>query len=219
MTINGQQVECVDKFKYLGVLISNTLKWDEQFSCVLTKLQRLHFLFKKSHYYFEKKSMLLFVNGLFLSVIDYCLPIWGCVGTQFLTKTDKLLERILQTIFNGEGLQDFHSLLERANMLATSERMFFQSLNFIFKHVILESPLSTELRQLYEHKQGRSSLRSGNDFQVPNYTNLGRQSMHYRTCKDWNSLPLDVKACNKALIFYLKIRSVIIKKRCDIYVT
>jgi len=124
MTINGQQVECVDKFKYLGVLISNTLKWDEQFSCVLTKLQRLHFFFKKSHYYFEKSSMLLFVNGLFLFVIDYCLPIWGCVGTQFLTKTVKLLERILQTIVNDEGLQDFHFLLERANMLATSERMF-----------------------------------------------------------------------------------------------
>lgn len=47
LTITGVKLERVDSFKFLGAMISSTLKWDDNLVCIIKKShQRLFFLFQ-----------------------------------------------------------------------------------------------------------------------------------------------------------------------------
>jgi hypothetical protein len=75
--INGDCVERVHTFKFLGTIISTDLKWSENTTAVLKKAhQRLYFLrvLKKNN--MKEKLLETFYHSTVESLLTYCITVW-----------------------------------------------------------------------------------------------------------------------------------------------
>ena len=75
--INGEAVEIVDNYKYLGCIIDDKLKRTAHVSRVAKKAnQRLYFVRKLKKVGVDKKVLSLFYKSIVESVISYCMSSW-----------------------------------------------------------------------------------------------------------------------------------------------
>ena len=83
--IEGQEVEVVENYKYLGVNINNQLDWHSHASTVISKInQRMHFVRKLNFFKIDKTLISLFYQSIINSVISFCICAWG--GTTLSTE-------------------------------------------------------------------------------------------------------------------------------------
>ena len=75
---NGEKVEEVDKYKYLGVTIDNQLNWKCHSHLVYKKLNsRLYFLRKLKYFHIDNTLLVLFYKSILQSIISFSLTCWG----------------------------------------------------------------------------------------------------------------------------------------------
>ncbi|MCP4487325.1 MAG: DUF1891 domain-containing protein [Gammaproteobacteria bacterium] len=93
--INGELVERVDSFKFLGVHISADLSWSNNTSALVKKAQqRLHFLrvLKKEH--LDSSLLVTFYRSTIESLLTYAVSVWHSSCTE---AERKRLQRVTNT--------------------------------------------------------------------------------------------------------------------------
>ena len=76
-SINGQIVECVDNYKYLGTIIDSKLSFEANCEAVYKKAnQRLHCLRKLSSFHIDRKMLTMFYRCFIESVLSFSLVSW-----------------------------------------------------------------------------------------------------------------------------------------------
>lgn len=98
--INGECVERVHDFRFLGVQISDDLSWTSNILAVIKKAQqRLHFLRVLRKNNLDQRLLLTFYRSSIESLLTYCLSIWygSCTAADRgrLQRTVKAAERIV----------------------------------------------------------------------------------------------------------------------------
>ena len=88
-------IEQVHTYKYLGVIIDNKLKWDEQASAVSKKInKRMFFLRKLNSFHVDKTLLSLFYRSTIQSIISFCIIAWGGnISVLCKTKIDRCVKR------------------------------------------------------------------------------------------------------------------------------
>uniref|UniRef100_A0A669E0D3 Reverse transcriptase domain-containing protein n=1 Tax=Oreochromis niloticus TaxID=8128 RepID=A0A669E0D3_ORENI len=93
VSINGECVERVSSFKFLGVHIDTDLQWSSNTSAVLKKAQqRLHFLRILRKMDLKKELLTVFYRCSIESVLTYCIGVWFSSCT---TAHRKALQRVI----------------------------------------------------------------------------------------------------------------------------
>ena len=92
-------VERVSSCKYLGIYIDEKLCWNDQVdnickrsSTALGQLHRYGYMIL-----FDFRNTLY--ESLFLSIIKYCLPIWGATSATNINRINKIINRGIRGIF------------------------------------------------------------------------------------------------------------------------
>ena len=93
-SINGVEIENVDSFKFLGILINNHLTWRTYIGMVANKLSKIIGILNRLRYVYPEQVLLQIYNSLFIVHINYGLPVWG-VDTDRLFKLQKKAVRII----------------------------------------------------------------------------------------------------------------------------
>ena len=76
--IDGETVEQVENYKYLGVHVNNKLDWTVHTSSVISKInQRMFFVRKLNYFKVDKTLISLFYQSVIQSIISFCICIWG----------------------------------------------------------------------------------------------------------------------------------------------
>ena len=123
VVINGSQIEQVDSYKYLGVIIDNKLKWEKQAKEVSKKINKRMFFLRKLNYFHVDKTILeLFYTSTIQSIITFCIIAWG--GNV--------------TVMNKQKID---KVVKRASKLINTPLLFFDDL---LSHLCLKKILSIE---------------------------------------------------------------------------
>lgn len=83
LSINGECVDRVHSFKFLGLHITDNLSWTVNTAAVAKKAQqRLHFLRVLRRNNLEKKLLVMFHRATVESILTYCITVWysGCTA-------------------------------------------------------------------------------------------------------------------------------------------
>lgn len=135
--INGECVERVHTFRFLGVLISADISWTENISAVIKKAQqRLHFLRVLRKYKLNSNLLLTFYRSSIESLLTYCITVWygSC------TKADRVrLQSVVKTAQKIIGcplpsLMDIYSsrcLSRAANIIKDSSHPGFNMFSLL----------------------------------------------------------------------------------------
>ena len=77
LVINGEGVEVVDSFKFLGIVISSDLSWLNNSSSIVKRCQvRLHFLRQLKKFGFNQSILLHFYRSVIESIICFGITVW-----------------------------------------------------------------------------------------------------------------------------------------------
>ena len=87
LTIRDNELEVVQKTKYLGVQIDCSLDWKEQIKAVSTKVSRT--------------SLKTLYTGVVEPHFRYCCSVWGCAGSTEINQPQKLQNRSDRIITNS----------------------------------------------------------------------------------------------------------------------
>jgi hypothetical protein len=95
LSIKSSPIEKVATYKYLGVLISNDLKWESHVDSVLKKAsQRLFYLKKLRSFGLPAKILQLFYSSFIQPVLTYNITVWyQCLPLYLRKKLDRIIKR------------------------------------------------------------------------------------------------------------------------------
>ena len=188
-------IERVTNIKFLGVILTDTLTWNDHMSYVCTKMNKNIGYFYKCRQILNQEQLINLYNSFVEPYITYCLPIWGgyvnsSSTTNPITKTINRFKRIItyskrthiaNTKIKLSSLQDYYTI----ELAKTA-----------YKHILQperSSPIYHETMTLVANTQDTRAC-SYKNLILPKYnTNYVRNSFKYRIASTWNSLPYPVK--------------------------
>ncbi len=75
--IKGEQIQRVEEYKYLGVVLDHKLRWDKWTDAVSKKCQQsLYFLRKMVSFSASPSLLKVFYNSFIESVLTFCIICW-----------------------------------------------------------------------------------------------------------------------------------------------
>ena len=93
MEISNTCLERVNKFKYLGVLLDNTLSWKDHVEYIGNKISSRLGILRRARKVLPKPTCQMLYNTLVLPLFDYCSPVWDSCGVGSKAYLDKLNRR------------------------------------------------------------------------------------------------------------------------------
>ena len=90
LNIRGKDLDVVQKVKYLGLQVDNSLDWKEQIKLISSKVSKAIGLLKHAKNFLPEFSL----KSQYFSIVEphfrYCCSVWGCSGSSTLLELQKL---------------------------------------------------------------------------------------------------------------------------------
>ena len=99
--ICNNELEIIQKTKYLGVQIDNSLYWKEHITSVSTNVARAIGFLKHAKTFLQQETLKTLYTGIVEPHIRYCCSVWGCVGSKELHPLQILQNQAARVITNS----------------------------------------------------------------------------------------------------------------------
>lgn len=93
LKVNSTAIDRSDSFKYLGVVINQTMSWSEHIDTISTKINQRIGMIKRIRHLLSLHAKLTLYNCLIIPLFDYGVTVWG-------DKNNNALMRQLQAFQN-----------------------------------------------------------------------------------------------------------------------
>ena len=188
----------------LGCFIEQDLKWHKQIDYVMRKLQSRLNALRKLGNKIPKNMRCRLAEGLFLSVLTYCLPVYGGCDTGELNALQIMQNSAARYVTQAGKMTSRLELFRQVGWLSVRQLVIYHSALCTFR--IRQSQEPEYLGALMK-RDNRT-----NKIIIPN-TNLtlAKRSFCFRGAEDWNRLPGDIRSCGKMKQFKIKLRKWIIQ--------
>ncbi len=116
IVINGEEIEIVDEYKYLGTIIDSKLSFTDNTDYIYKKgQQRLYFLRQLNKFYIDKKIMTIFYQTFIQSILVFNFVCW--YGSLSVRNKNKLI-KIVNTAskISGVAFESLNSIFERQTL-------------------------------------------------------------------------------------------------------
>ena len=205
-TKQGQSIELVSSYKYLGIHIDDSLTFTEHIESLLKRLKlKLGFFFRnKSCFSFHIRKQL--VSATFMSVLDYGDLVYMNASASSLRMLDAVYHGALRFITDSANSTHHCCLYSLVNWPSLHMRRLLHWYLFIYKTILHLVPpyLSCYFTQRANHR----SLRSQDfvSFSVPAVrTELGKKAFSFSGPSSWNMLQQDLKLSSLVTLGEFKI--------------
>ena len=205
VNINEHQIWESREQKLLGIVLENTLKFENHLSTQSKKAgQKLSALIRISKFLkFNQKRTLMkaFIEGQF----GYCPLLWMFSGKTSNNRINKLHERALRVVYSDYN-STFDDLLRRDGSVSIHDRNIRILATELFK---VKNNLSNHImNDIFELRNLNYNIRSQSDFlsKQVNTVNYGLKSLKYLGPKIWNFVPFDIRESQSLHEFRRKIK-------------
>ena len=90
--VNGNTIENVEHFSYLGVTLSTTMNWNEHVAILSSKINKRLGLLRRIRHLLPHNARLLFYNCFVLPLFDYGDLVWGDKDNIVLMESLQILQ-------------------------------------------------------------------------------------------------------------------------------
>lgn len=190
VTLQGAEIERVKSFKYLGILIDDSLSFKGHVEHLVRKLRlKIGFYFRnRLCFSFNAKKKL--VAATFTPILDYGDLIYMNAPTQVLKLFDSVYHAALRFITNCKPRTHHCELYTRVGWPALENRRLSHWYMFIYKGILRLLP-SYLCEYIQPKGAGLYSLRSQDSLllSVPSVrTEAGKVAFHFSAPTTWNNL-------------------------------
>ena len=195
LNIRGNELDIVQKTKYLGVQIDCSLDWKEQVKAVSAKVSRAIGFLKHAKKFLPRATLENLYTGIVEPHFRYCCSVWGCCGSSEINQLQKLQNRAARIVTSSSFDTPSRPLIERLGWKTIEQLISYQSKTMVFKSLNELAP--QYLSSLFKRNSQCSTrcLRNTEtDLRVPKKTSAnGQKCFSFRGAKLWNSLSAESK--------------------------
>ena len=209
VNVGGINVKCVDQVRDLGVIMTNTLSFDQhiQKKCQIANIQLRNLRTLRRHLTQESTETL--VHGLVHSHIDFCNSLYTDIPAYQVNKLQRVQNHAARVVLNVSYHHPSAELLKRLHWLPVKARVMFKVLVLVFRVIAGTAPIY--IKDMFVHKNtSRYRLRSQSDvnFHIPRRrTKLADRSLAVVGAKLWNNLPSSLKNIQCEVTFRARLKT------------
>ena len=121
VNIDGKELTRVAEYKYLGVILEESLSWNAHVNCLISKVSKRTGILGRTRRSISMHTAGIIYRSFILPVLDYFDTVWNCCGRTNADNMEKLQRRatriIMQTNSNeldnfAEFINSFHPSLK-----------------------------------------------------------------------------------------------------------
>ena len=195
LNIRDNELDVVQKTKYLGVQIDFSLDWKEQIKAVSAKVSRAIGFLKHAKKFLPRVTLENLYTGIVEPHFRYCCSVWGCCGSSEIKQLQKLQNRAARIVTNSSFDSSSRPLIERLGWKIIEQLISNESKTMVFKSLNDLAP--QYLSSLFKRNSQCSTrcLRNTEtDLRLPKKTSAnGQKCFSFMGAKLWNSLSAESK--------------------------
>ena len=212
--VAGHEVEETRSERLLGLVINNSLTWEnhlhgnDEHKGLITKLQQRAGIIKKLSFVMPKGRLIIFAEGIFFSLLNYCIEVygnvWGLGGydetvrhSSAFRKEDNaklqvLVNKVLRALTGLDNDTPSAILASTSGQLSVHQRTALFTLTSVYKSLQTKEPA-------YSYESFNNSLLSNQDGhhqanckKIQYKLSLSRCGYYYRGSRLFNKLPVSL---------------------------
>ena len=188
----------------LGIHIQSNLKWTQQIMSLVKKLQvRLVGISKLKHSMDMKKKTMI-IEGLFNSVLCYCLPVFGGCSQEDINTLQTMQNKAAQLALNCPPRTNRDWMFGKLKWMTVTQLIAYHTLITLFRIRQQRRPAYLATKMLNEN-------RNGNIIVLNTSLELYRKSFVYRGALLWNRLPVTMRKIQKSNGFKSEVKTWVIE--------
>jgi hypothetical protein len=194
LIIDGEQIARVTTMKYLGVEIDEKLDFKQHVDTTIKKMAKKVGFLGRIQQKLTKTAKITIYNSIISPHLDYCSSILFLANEEYLNRMQIIQNRAMRIILRCHRRTHVKTMLDNLEWQSTKQRIYMNTLVFIFKikHNMAPDYLSSKL--LYTREATTHVLRNADDFRLPRYNRTYTQnSLWHAGLNEFNKLPLNVK--------------------------
>ena len=129
ISIDNVQIERVNTFNFLGIMLDESLTWTDHTNMVANKISRVTGVLHRLKNIFPKEILLTLYNTLILSYINYGLLVWGVKSSRI----DVSQKKAIRLVTNSSYFAHTTPLFLAEGLLKVSEIFKLKLLKFFYK--------------------------------------------------------------------------------------
>lgn len=200
MELSSQNIKFSQDARFLGVLIDEHLRWNNEAEFVLSKLNSICYSFRVLKKHLTLQTMWIIYHANFESLLRFGLIFWG--GSSFSTRVFLVQKRALRIILGLSQIQSCRSKFKNNNLLTLYGMYIFECVLFLFKNkfkfskFIPNHPYSTRCTK----------------YNIPKHRlTVSEQNPTYACIKLFNALPLEIRSLETLKKFKVTVLNFLIK--------
>ena len=206
--VGGTDIDLVNKVKYLGLHIDNSLTWKCQIENIKGKVSRAIGLLKYCKNFVSMETL----NDIYRSIVEphlnYCCSVWGCSGITRIESPQKLQNRAARIVTGSSYDAPSVPLRKELGWLSVKEMIVKETSTMMYKSLNDLAPqyLSDLFARLSDFHT-RELRNTKNDLAVPLMRTVsGQKAFSYRGTKVWNKFNNNIKEAPSVYSFKSRLR-------------
>ena len=180
--------------KLLGVYIQYNLKWQRTLEELRKKLKKRLAGLQKIRSVVPFHQLKIITQGIFNSILVYCLPLYGGCNKGDLESVQVLQNKAAQIVTKSPPRSERNPIFDKLDWLSVNQLIAYHTLLQAYK--IRESKEPEYLYEIFSKEN-----RNGNIIVTNTDLSLAKISFTFRGSELWNSLPGNIKTSQKISIF------------------
>ena len=199
--LNNTPLHSCKQYKYLGVILDETMKMESNFNYIFKRLSYKIFQFSKIRNYLDVNTRVLVYKQTIMPLAEYAGFMLNLNRKHDVEKLQKLQNRALRLCFNVPSPRDVsvNDLHNHANLALLGTRREIQLLGLMYD--ISKNP-SYVLNSRANTRQARKIVFAT---EIVKY-DIYRKSPYYVGCNLWNTLPAEIQMQQSRGNFKIELR-------------
>ena len=191
LNIENTNIEFVDHFNFLGVVIDKNLKWKNHINITAKKISKAVGIMTRLKKFLPSNILVMLYNSLFLPYINYGSLIWGWQCNKLI----KLQKKAIRTIAKARYNSHTTPLFKQFKILKIRDLCALHDFKFCYKLKNYQIP-QYFLSNLFLHKNHthQYNTRQSNDLRLPAVRHdFAKNAMSYRYPNIYNTMDQTIK--------------------------
>ena len=189
LTINGQQLERVGQFKFLGVYVDESLKFRDHATLLSKKLSKYPKIFSRIRNLLPRSKLLNLYSSLIYPHLLYGITVWGGASKTLIRCIVVSQKFIVRSIVGANRRASTGPIFNELGILSLEEIYAYMCGLYVYKSLCSQEQIFTYATH---HHATRSSLM--NLLEVPHlYCYHSKQSIRYAGVAAFNQIPLEIR--------------------------
>ena len=209
--IDGNNIQQVNKTKFLGIVIEEHLNWALHISHLCNIIARNVGILQKLRYFIPTYVLKILYHSLILSHLQYCTLLWANSYRSHLHKLRLLQKKAIRIISNTDYLAHSSKLFLNLKLLKLDDIMKFQLGTFMYK--LKYNKLPNVIPHMFVTNENIHShnTRNKNGYLIPSVrTNCRKYTVGYAGPILWNSFPQKLRQLPSEVILKKKLKSILL---------